>query len=169
MTSPTDLHTPAGAASPATDHPAVDRDYTLDHKFTRTEGRIYLSGVQALVRLPLMQRLRDQAAGRLGSTPDGLDLVQERAILARHQGGIAQMKLAELRGELIQVAAVKAVWAARLTSARDALLQIPPRLAPVLAAENNLTRVNQLLEDEIRQALAELSGASEASRQPAPT
>jgi indolepyruvate ferredoxin oxidoreductase len=41
----------------------VDPDYTLDHKFTRTQGRIYLSGVQALVRLPLMQRLRDQAAG----------------------------------------------------------------------------------------------------------
>ena len=80
---------------------------------------------------------------------------------------MAEMREAELRGELIQVAAVKAVWAARLTSARDALLQIPPRLAPVLAAENNLTRVNQLLEDEIRQALAELSGASEASRQPA--
>ncbi|GAA4796964.1 indolepyruvate ferredoxin oxidoreductase family protein [Lysobacter hankyongensis] len=63
MTSPIDLHAPAGAPSPAADHPAVDREYTLDHKFTRTEGRIYLSGVQALVRLPLMQRLRDQAAG----------------------------------------------------------------------------------------------------------
>jgi indolepyruvate ferredoxin oxidoreductase len=40
-----------------------DPDYTLEHKYTRTDGRIYLSGVQALVRLPLMQRLRDQAAG----------------------------------------------------------------------------------------------------------
>ncbi|HSR65414.1 MAG TPA: indolepyruvate ferredoxin oxidoreductase family protein, partial [Xanthomonadaceae bacterium] len=40
-----------------------DPDYTLEHKYTRTEGRIYLSGVQALVRLPLMQKLRDQAAG----------------------------------------------------------------------------------------------------------
>ena len=58
MTSPTDLRSPAAVASPT-----VDRDYTLDHKFTRTEGRIYLSGVQGLVRLPLMQRLRDQAAG----------------------------------------------------------------------------------------------------------
>ena len=48
---------------PATAVPAIDRDYTLEHKYTRTEGRIYLSGVQALVRLPLMQRLRDQAAG----------------------------------------------------------------------------------------------------------
>ena len=41
----------------------VDRDYTLEHKYTREEGRIYLSGVQALVRLPLMQQMRDRAAG----------------------------------------------------------------------------------------------------------
>jgi indolepyruvate ferredoxin oxidoreductase len=43
--------------------PQIDRDYTLEHKYTRTEGRIYLSGVQALVRLPLMQQMRDRAAG----------------------------------------------------------------------------------------------------------
>ena len=43
--------------------PAIDLDYTLDHKYTRREGRIYLSGVQALVRLPLMQQMRDRAAG----------------------------------------------------------------------------------------------------------
>lgn len=36
---------------------------TLDDKYTAVCGRIYLSGVQALVRLPLMQRLRDEAAG----------------------------------------------------------------------------------------------------------
>jgi indolepyruvate ferredoxin oxidoreductase len=43
--------------------PALDADYTLDHKYTRQQGRIYLSGVQALVRLPLMQQARDRAAG----------------------------------------------------------------------------------------------------------
>src|SRR5262249_24873434 len=41
----------------------LDVDYTLEHKYTRAEGRIYLSGVQALVRLPLMQQMRDRAAG----------------------------------------------------------------------------------------------------------
>jgi indolepyruvate ferredoxin oxidoreductase len=41
----------------------VDPEYTLDHKYTRFDGRIYLSGVQALVRLPLMQRQRDKASG----------------------------------------------------------------------------------------------------------
>ena len=36
---------------------------TLDDKYTATTGRVYLTGIQALVRLPLMQRLRDEAAG----------------------------------------------------------------------------------------------------------
>ncbi|CAN5271846.1 indolepyruvate ferredoxin oxidoreductase family protein [soil metagenome] len=43
--------------------PIADPDYSLEHKYTRAEGRIYLSGVQALVRLPLMQQMRDRAAG----------------------------------------------------------------------------------------------------------
>lgn len=38
-------------------------DVTLDDKYTKFSGQIYLSGVQALVRLPLVQRLRDQAVG----------------------------------------------------------------------------------------------------------
>ncbi len=41
----------------------LDRSYSLEDKYTRREGRIFLSGVQALVRLPIMQALRDQAAG----------------------------------------------------------------------------------------------------------
>ena len=40
-----------------------DADYRLEHRYTRERGRVYLTGVQALVRLPLMQRRRDQAAG----------------------------------------------------------------------------------------------------------
>ncbi|WP_411849430.1 indolepyruvate ferredoxin oxidoreductase family protein [Stenotrophomonas sp. LGBM10] len=58
MTSTAELTSPSSA-----NQPGLDDGYTLDHKYTRTDGRIYLSGVQALVRLPLMQRLRDQAAG----------------------------------------------------------------------------------------------------------
>jgi indolepyruvate ferredoxin oxidoreductase len=36
---------------------------TLDDKYTLERGRVYLTGVQALVRLPMLQRQRDQAAG----------------------------------------------------------------------------------------------------------
>ncbi|MFC7515615.1 indolepyruvate ferredoxin oxidoreductase family protein [Herbaspirillum sp. GCM10030257] len=35
----------------------------LDDKYTLTSGKIFLSGIQALVRLPLMQRQRDLATG----------------------------------------------------------------------------------------------------------
>ncbi len=38
-------------------------EVTLDDKYLAVNGRIYLSGIQALVRLPMMQRLRDEAAG----------------------------------------------------------------------------------------------------------
>src|SRR5437899_6900607 len=36
---------------------------TLDDKYTVERGRVYLTGTQALVRLPLLQRQRDVAAG----------------------------------------------------------------------------------------------------------
>src|SRR5579872_4213212 len=36
---------------------------TLDDKYTLEKGRVYLTGTQALVRLPMLQRQRDAAAG----------------------------------------------------------------------------------------------------------
>src|SRR5450830_1896609 len=38
-------------------------DVRLDDKYTATSGSIFLSGIQALVRLPLLQYVRDQQAG----------------------------------------------------------------------------------------------------------
>ncbi|MDR4200794.1 hypothetical protein, partial [Bacillus altitudinis] len=36
---------------------------SLDDKYTLERGRIYISGTQALVRLPMLQQERDRAAG----------------------------------------------------------------------------------------------------------
>lgn len=36
---------------------------TLQDKYTQTRGRVYLTGSQALVRIPIMQRRRDEEAG----------------------------------------------------------------------------------------------------------
>ena len=68
---------------------------TLEDKYTVASGRIYLSGIQALVRLPLVQRNRDRAAGLLtggfisgyrGSPLGGYDtaLWQAKRHLAAH-------------------------------------------------------------------------------------
>ena len=41
----------------------MSQSVTLDDKYVLESGRVYLTGTQALVRLPMMQRQRDQAAG----------------------------------------------------------------------------------------------------------
>lgn len=41
----------------------IDADFSLDDKYTKQSGRVFLTGTQALVRLLLMQRWRDEAAG----------------------------------------------------------------------------------------------------------
>ena len=39
------------------------RSVTLEDKYRLAKGRVFISGTQALVRLPIMQRQRDRAAG----------------------------------------------------------------------------------------------------------
>ncbi len=42
---------------------SFDENYALGDRYTLESGRVYLNGVQALVRLPMLQRQRDLAAG----------------------------------------------------------------------------------------------------------
>ena len=42
------------------------RDVSLDDKYLLDRGRAFMTGTQALVRLPLVQRKRDLAAGLTG-------------------------------------------------------------------------------------------------------
>lgn len=64
-----------------------------------TEGKLIFSGTLGDMVQAYCARLRDQAAGRLGSETGGLDLVQERAALARSQRISQDMKNAVARGE----------------------------------------------------------------------
>ena len=78
------------------DRPTTElADVDLDDKYTRERGRVFLTGIQALVRLVLTQRRRDLAAGHdtagyvsgyRGSPLGGLDLQLDRARshLAQH-------------------------------------------------------------------------------------
>jgi indolepyruvate ferredoxin oxidoreductase len=74
---------------------ATTRDFTLDAKYRQEEGLILLSGIQALVRLPLDQHRADKRrglntatliSGYRGSPLGGLDLTLERnpALLREH-------------------------------------------------------------------------------------
>src|SRR5438309_11503933 len=65
----------------------ITRDFALDAKYRREEGLIFLSGIQALVRLPLDQHRADRRrglntatliSGYRGSPLGGFDLTLER-------------------------------------------------------------------------------------------
>jgi indolepyruvate ferredoxin oxidoreductase len=70
--------------------------FTLSDRYDREQGRIYLSGLQALVRLPVDQRRHDQRHGRStaafvsgyeGSPFAGydLELARQRTLLDQHR------------------------------------------------------------------------------------
>ncbi|MBC3916903.1 indolepyruvate ferredoxin oxidoreductase family protein [Undibacterium sp. CY18W] len=61
-TAPASAGIDALEASQITSPPQLN-DVQLDDKYTSNSGTIFLSGIQALVRLPMMQRQRDLAAG----------------------------------------------------------------------------------------------------------
>jgi phage terminase Nu1 subunit (DNA packaging protein) len=102
--------------------------------------------------------MREVAAGRQSETGGGLDLVHERALLSRTTRETGELRLAQLRGELIRVDAVEAVWARSLVAARDHLLQLRERLAPMLAVESDPFKIDQMLDEEMSRALCYLAG-----------
>jgi DNA-binding transcriptional MerR regulator len=69
---------------------------------------------------------------------------------------IAQLKLAELQGQLVRAADIQAELSRIFATFREAMQQIPNRLAAVLAAETDQARVHDALDVEIRNALMHL-------------
>ena len=82
-----------------------------------------------------------------------------RARREHAEADLAELKLAEQNGQLIRVEAIRSALAGVISSTRDSLLQLPARLAPVLAAETDAAKVHDLIQAEIHQALAQITAA----------
>lgn len=70
-------------------------------------------------------RLRGQASGRMGQDVGGLDLVQERAALAREQRHGIEIKNAVLRGEFAAIGVLSEVLATASQSVVERFEQLP--------------------------------------------
>ena len=79
--------------------------------------------------LAYCQRLREQASGRLGSEVGGLDLVQERAALAREQRVAQAMKNDIARGEYAPIGLLTDVLAAASSAVVDGFDHLEGALA----------------------------------------
>lgn len=106
--------------------------------------------------LAYCERLRDQAAGRMGSEAGGLDLAQERAALARSQREGVDIRNAVLRGQYADVSLLAEVLATASQAVaqrfdhlpglvRKACPDLPPQaadavMAVIAAARNEWVR-----------------------------
>lgn len=81
-----------------------------------------------------------------------------REISEANMARMAELKMAQ---ELIRVDAVQRQLSTDYATTRDAMLQIPSRLAPLMAAETSASTIQNLLHAEIHQALTTLAGSAE--------
>jgi phage terminase Nu1 subunit (DNA packaging protein) len=98
-----------------------------------------------------------------GDMPELADEDRDAARTRREiaEANLAEMREAESKGDLIRVAVVKTTLATSYSTIRENLLQIPARLAPLLAAEGDAGLVQGMLHEEIHRALVELASAPE--------
>lgn len=100
---------------------------------------------------------RPKSAEEPGSDPDQpISYAEARAQHERFKARLAQLELEQREGTLVLAEDVKreSFRAARLV--RDALLNLPDRVAGELAAETNQFKIHQRLTQEIRRALEDL-------------
>ena len=89
---------------------------------------------------------------------DAETLMEARTRRERAAADTAELELAELRSVLIRRASVIRAEERKANAVREAILQIPAQLAPVLAAESSIVRCQDILSDAMMGVLGQISG-----------
>ena len=94
----------------------------------------------------------------------GEDHDAARTRLRIAEANMAEMNEAKMRREMINVSVVERQLATDYATTRDALLQIPARMAPLLASESDTATIHTMLDAEIHQALCNLAGTADQAK-----
>ena len=115
-------------------------------------------------RYPLKQSVASYCDYLRGSTR-GSDAAkreqQERTRLTSVKADLEELKHAELQGELLRAEAVQKQGAMLGTILRNNLESIPDRIAAVIAAETDPLAVHEIINNEVRNSLADIVAAME--------
>ena len=106
-------------------------------------------------KLYLLRDVVPHVAKYLGA-PDVIDLNVERARKMKAEAELAEMELAKLRDETINVEAASIVWGEIVTLAKSRLLGIPAKMAPIVAVEDTPAICKALIEEQVVEVLDEL-------------
>lgn len=124
-------------------------------------GRVVMDPGTALVRVPqTLELLRATAAGYQapegGAAPSPMwASARERKEAA--QAEMAEMEVAERRGELTPAADVRAAAVAAAVALRNGLEMLPERLAPQVAGLSDEAAIRGLIAHEVEAALTEVA------------
>ncbi len=89
----------------------------------------------------------------------GPSFAQSRAIKEAYNARLAKLSYEEKSGALVRTDNVKVAWFNTLRVVRDRTLNLPDRLAPILAAETDPKIVREILEEELRIILNDAADA----------
>lgn len=90
----------------------------------------------------------------------GPSYAQSRAVREAYNARLAKLDYEERTGALVRIDTVKVAWFKILRVLRDRAMNLPDRLAPVLASETDQKIVRSLLEEELRQILDDAANAA---------
>jgi hypothetical protein len=114
-------------------------------------------------RLNIAQRKPDPApVAGLVMLPPGAAASDESHDQARTrreiaEANLAELRLRELRGDLVRVEKIKAQHQRRVAAMREAFLQLPARVVPLLLADSSATALEVTLKREINAALRQVT------------
>lgn len=102
--------------------------------------------------------------GRQQTDADGISYEEARRRREAAEAERAELLLAELRADLMRTDAVHSMVAKLAAGLREGLLQIPPRLAPVLAAEADAAVIQETLAAALRGVLEQVTTPGTSSQ-----
>lgn len=124
------------------------------------EGKLPSEGTLGQLLLAYCERLREQAAGRLGDEDNGLSLTGERAALARAQREGIEIKNAVLRGEYAAVSLLAETLATASQAVAERFEHLPGRMRqavpdlPAAALEQALAVLAEARNEWVRSTVA---------------
>ena len=95
-----------------------------------------------------------RAAGHVSE--DGLDLVQERAKLAKENMETASLKNAELRADLVRSDEIRRTLFSAARSVRNSFQTIADRVSMPITGMTDQHDIHQLIDDEVMQVLEDM-------------
>lgn len=93
----------------------------------------------------------------IAESPEGLDLQHEKARLTHAQANRQELLAARESGEQVPITAVTEYVGQEYSNVRAKILALPSKAAPLVAGVESVTECRDILDDAVREVLAELS------------